>query len=235
MDALQHNSSFIRNNSWPKKVCSPYLHRGASSLRVPKEADTGSNEFVDLDSQSQLSRISNSPYQSISELQNGQHTGNSDYNTHHCFPSPKQLKRSSLNLQYNELIPTHHSASNISLGKTSNVYAHYINMFEMTLIFIDDISYRMHERIQNSSPNLSNSPLLRVKQGHRLEGVDGQQFKGRMSSIESWFNEFSDVQRNVVLKKLFPLFTHAQIQLLVTTMEPFIDPFCMHNCQVSYL
>ena len=95
--------------------------------------------------------------------------------------------------------------------------------------FIDEITYR----IQSSTPNLTNSPLLRVKQGHRLEGVDGQQFKGRMSSIESWFNEFSDVQRNVVLKKLFPLFTPAQIQLLVTTMEPFIDPFCMHNCQVS--
>ena len=97
-------------------------------------------------------------------------------------------------------------------------------------LFIDEISYRMHDRIQSN-----NSPLLQAKQSHRLEGVDGQQFKGRMSAIESWFNEFSDVQRNVVLKKLFPLFTPAQIQLLITTMEPFIDPFCMHNCQVRYL
>ena len=279
LDALQHNSSFVRNNSWPKKVCSPYLYKGGSSLRIPKEAS--SNEFVDLHAQSQLiyeSRRSHSPFQSISELQVGQHWRNSNSSAHHCFPSPKQLKRSSLNLQCNDLPPHRNSTSNISLGRQICNYIyiyiyirtrgtcllgtsvfrshkgaemkyslmtildpfHWVHLYSSSAVsiwiiviilstFIDEITYR----IQSSTPNLTNSPLLRVKQGHRLEGVDGQQFKGRMSSIESWFNEFSDVQRNVVLKKLFPLFTPAQIQLLVTTMEPFIDPFCMHNCQVS--
>ena len=95
------------------------------------------------------------------------------------------------------------------------------------------MSCRIHDIARRSTPNLAcSSPLLHAKKGNRLEGVDGKLFKTRMSKIDNWFNEFSDVQRNVVLKKLFPLFTTAQVQLLITTMEPFMDPFYIHNCQV---
>ena len=94
----------------------------------------------------------------------------------------------------------------------------------------------MYDRFQTSTPNLSNnSPLIQLKHTHRLEGVDGKQFKSRMTQLETWFIEFSDVQRNVVLRKLFPHFTPAQIQLLLINMEPFMDAFCMHNCQVSFV
>ncbi|KAI6651755.1 hypothetical protein LOD99_5003 [Oopsacas minuta] len=229
LDALQHNCSFIRNNSWPKKVGNSRIYRGRSSLRIPRDGDTGlvyssrdrtvysPQDCADTPPELRLGRLSNdtnengdsnSPFQSISEqeLHNRQEMRYSNGNGHSYFSTPRPLKRSSLNLL------TRDTNSNLSL---------------------DEISCRMHDRIRRSTPNLANnSPLIRVKHGHRLEGVDGKEFKTRMSKIESWFNEFSDVQRNVVLRKLFPLFTTAQVQLLITTMEPFIDPFCMHNCQV---
>ena len=133
-DTLQQNSSFVRNNSWPKKVGTPLIYRGRSSLRIPREdpqqckARTicSLHDFTETPSEWRLGRTNDEVYgnstlpaQSISEyeLRTLQHTRYSNGDTHHLTP-PNPLKHNSLSSLHNEHIPIRDTNSNQSQGKT---------------------------------------------------------------------------------------------------------------------
>ena len=134
-DTLQQNSSFVRNNSWPKKVGTPLIYRGRSSLRIPREdsqqhkprAICSLHDFTDIPPEWRLGRINDEiyekstlPAQSISdhELRTLQHTRYSNGDTHHNLTPPNPLNHNSLSSLHNEYTPIRDTNSNHSQGKT---------------------------------------------------------------------------------------------------------------------
>lgn len=64
-----------------------------------------------------------------------------------------------------------------------------------------------------------------------VKGVDGSVFKDRMELLTSWFAEFNDQQRNMMLLRLLEDCNCAQMHLLSVHMEPILHHGCPHNCQ----
>lgn len=65
---------------------------------------------------------------------------------------------------------------------------------------------------------------------HNL-GVDGAVYKKRMEVVLNWFHDFSDQQKNSMIKKLLEQCDLPQMHMLSVTMEPILHKHCPHNCQ----
>ena len=139
VETLQQNDSFIRNNSWPKKVCPPKpVHRysdvsGArpaanwigrldspQEFPCPPPSVAGSNLKRVCDGHHSYPIIENgdshSPFQSVTQLHNGQAVTGLNSNPRYFH---KPMNRSSLNILTAQHFSARDSPSNLSLGMLS--------------------------------------------------------------------------------------------------------------------
>ena len=136
-DTLQRDSSFVRNNSWPKKVGTPLIYRGRSSLRISRE-DSGSqqckaraicslHDFTETPLEWRLGRINDEIYENSTfpsqsssdhELRTLQHTRYSNGDTCHHLTPPNPLNHNSLSSLHNEYTPIRDTNSNQAQGNT---------------------------------------------------------------------------------------------------------------------
>ncbi|PIK50413.1 putative F-box/WD repeat-containing protein 7 [Apostichopus japonicus] len=74
-------------------------------------------------------------------------------------------------------------------------------------------------------------PCFQDRRKNQLLGVDGAVYKERMELVMSWFHEFSDQQKNSMMKTLLEQCDLPQMHMLSVTMEPILHKHCPHNCQ----
>ncbi|XP_022096084.1 uncharacterized protein LOC110982156 [Acanthaster planci] len=238
--SCRHSKSDVSFASWPRKrACPLQLSLRMAKAKLPMAVQLAS------------AQAHSSPDQEVRDKKHHSHSA--------CLPSSsepldkKRIQPPTDDLQPLESVPcccnrtaNHHNKSRslpacVSLSSPS-LHPHVTisqpsSPDHLTVCRKRDIRITKNHRPSSQGSKTASHEVPSRSRGGKAKpssfnlGVEGAIFKHRMELIQLWFDEFSDQQKNTMIKRLVEQCDLPQMHMLSVTMAPILHQSCPHNCQ----